>query len=92
MTRFIVIALLLVVLGLSVQNLMQRLRSLGSGDTRRSVPPASRPKPRVEETLIRCTACGTHFSSSRALKRAGGGADVFCSEECLQISSTTPSA
>ena len=83
MTRFIVIALLLIVLGLSVQNLMQRLRSLGGG-TRRSVHPPSRPKASIEETLVRCAACGTHVPSSRALKSAGGGADVFCSEDCRQ--------
>lgn len=82
MTRFIVIALLLIFLGLSVQNLMQRLRSLGGGGTRRSVQHSSRP--RAEETLVRCAACGTHVPSSRALKGAGGGADVFCSEDCRQ--------
>lgn len=86
MARFIVVALLLVVLGLSVQNLMQRLRSLGGGNTRRSVPP--RPAARIEETLVRCAHCGTHVPGSRALKRAGGGADAFCSEECRQHSAS----
>jgi hypothetical protein len=84
MTRFIVIALLLIALGLSVQNLMQRLRSLGNGGNRRSVPPSSRSKAPIEETLVRCAACGTHVPSSRALKSAGGGTDAFCSEECRQ--------
>ena len=83
MTRFLVIALLLVILWLSVQNFVQRLRSsLGSGDTRRSVPPASRPPAVRVEEMVRCVTCGTHVPSSRALKSAGGGADVFCSEDC----------
>ena len=83
MTRFLVIALLLVILGISVNNFVQRLRaSLGSGDTRRSVPPASRPPAVRTEEMVRCTACGVHVPSSRALKSAGGGGDVFCSEDC----------
>lgn len=82
MTRFLVILLLIVVLGLSVQNLVQRLRaSLGSGDTRRSVP-GSRPRVERVEEMVRCTVCGTHVPGSRALKSAGGEGDVFCSEEC----------
>ena len=82
MTRILVIALLLVILGLSVHNFVQRLRSLGSGGTRRSVPPTSRPPVARVEEMVRCTVCGTHVPSSRALKSAGGGADVFCSEDC----------
>lgn len=83
MTRFFVILLLLVILGLSVQNFVQRLRaSLGGGETRRSVPPASRPRVERVEEMVRCTVCGTHVPNSRALKSAGGGGEVFCSEEC----------
>jgi hypothetical protein len=83
MVRFLVLALLLLILWLSVQNFVERLRaSLGSGDTRRSVPPASRPPAERVEEMVRCAACGTHVPNSRALKSAGGGAAVFCSEEC----------
>ena len=83
MTRFLVIALLLVILGISVNNFVQRLRaSLGSGDTRRHVPPASRPPAVRTEEMVRCAACGVHVPSSRALKSAGRDADVFCSEDC----------
>ena len=90
MTRFLVIALLLLILGISVNNFVQRLRaSLGSGDTRRSVPPASRPPAERFEEMVRCVTCGTHVPSSRALKSAER-AEVFCSEECRH--SRTPSA
>ncbi|HKV12810.1 MAG TPA: PP0621 family protein [Thermoanaerobaculia bacterium] len=91
MTRFIVIVLLLVILWLSVQNFVQRLRaSLGGGETRRSVPLSSRSRVERIEEMVRCTVCGTHVPSSRALKSAGGGGEVFCSEECRH--SRTPSA
>ncbi|HSK79622.1 MAG TPA: PP0621 family protein [Thermoanaerobaculia bacterium] len=82
MTRFLVIALLLVILGVSVNNFVQRLRSLGGGGTRRPFPPGSRPPAVRTEEMVRCTACGIHVPSSRALKSAGGSADVFCSEDC----------
>lgn len=82
MTRFLVLLLLLVILGLSINNFVQRLRaSLRSGDTRRSVPRSRPPVERVEQ-MVRCTVCGTHVPSSRALTGAGGGAEVFCSESC----------
>lgn len=83
MTRFFVILLLLVILGLSVNNFVQRLRgSLRGGETRRPVPPGSRSRVERIEEMVRCTVCGTHVPSSRALKSAGGEGDVFCSEEC----------
>jgi hypothetical protein len=82
MTRFLVIALLLVILGISVNNFVQRLRASLGGGTRRPFPPASRPPAVRTEEMVRCTACGIHVPSSRALKSAGGGGDVFCSEDC----------
>ncbi|HSF42954.1 MAG TPA: PP0621 family protein [Thermoanaerobaculia bacterium] len=82
MTRFLVIALLLVLLGVSVNNFVQRLRASLGGGTRRPFPPGSRPPAVRTEEMVRCTACGIHVPSSRALKSAGGGGDVFCSEDC----------
>jgi hypothetical protein len=86
MTRFLAIALLLVILWLAVDNFAQRFKALRDGNTgrRRSVP---RPRPAATQsvdTLVPCAACGTYVPNSRALKSAGGGGEVFCSEECRQ--------
>jgi hypothetical protein len=84
MTRFLAIALLLVILWLAVDNFAQRFKALRSGSSgrRRSVP---RPRPAATQsvdTLVPCAACGAYVPSTRALKSAGGGGEVFCSEEC----------
>jgi hypothetical protein len=86
MTRFLAIALLLVILWLAVDNFAQRFKAmLGSGAPRKSVRPQQRPAATQSvETLVPCAACGAYVPSSRALKGMGGEGEVFCSEECRQ--------
>jgi len=80
MTRFLLIVLLLVILRLAFKNFTAQLRSSVLGDPPRTVPPKA---PRaVTETLVPCAACGAFVPATRTLKGAGGGGEVFCSEEC----------
>lgn len=82
MTRFLAIALLLVILWLAVDNFAQRFKALlkAPPEPRRSVPRPTAAQ--TTETLVPCAACGAYVPSSRALQAVGGGTEVFCSEEC----------
>ena len=78
MTRLLGILLLLFVLRLAVKSFSAQLRAAVFGAPRAQVPP-----PRAAaETLVACAACGAYLPASRALQRAGGGGEVYCSEEC----------
>jgi len=81
MTRFLLIVLLLVILRLAFKNFTAQLRSAVLGDPPRQTAPP-RPPQAVTETLVPCAACGTFVPAGRTLKGAGGGGEVFCSEEC----------
>lgn len=78
MTRYLAILLFLAVLWLGWQNLKLRLRI---GWNVRTAEMPGKPRAEVAETLVRCSACGTHVLRARALA-AGNGSEVFCSEEC----------
>jgi hypothetical protein len=86
MTRILGILLLLVILRLAVKSFSAQFRIsvLGAPPQRR--PVAEAPKQgateTATETLLPCAACGVYVPATRALKAAGGGAEVFCSEEC----------
>jgi hypothetical protein len=84
MTRFLAIALVLVVLWLGWQNLKLRLRL---GWTVRTAEMPGKPRAEVAETLVRCSACGTHVLRSRAL---AGGSELYCSEECRTLTPRPP--
>jgi hypothetical protein len=80
-TRILGILLLLFILRLAVKSFSAQLRAAVFGaPPRAQVPPP--PRAAVAETLVACAACGAYLPASRALQRAGGGGDVFCSEEC----------
>jgi hypothetical protein len=78
MTRLLGILLLLVILRLALKSFSTQLRTAVFG-----APPRSPAPPRaVAETLVRCAACGAYLPASRTLKAAGGGSEIYCSEEC----------
>ncbi len=79
MTRLLGILLLLFILRLAVKSFSNQLRAAVGAPPRAQVPP---PRAAATETLVACAACGAYLPASRALKRAGGGGEVFCSEEC----------
>jgi hypothetical protein len=81
MTRFLLIVLLLVILRLAFKNFTAQLRSAVLGDPPRQTAPPKTPRA-VTETLVPCAACGAFVPAARTLKGAGGGGEVFCSEEC----------
>jgi hypothetical protein len=81
MTRFLLVILLLVILRLAFKNFTAQLRSAVLGDPPPQTAPPRAPRA-VTETLVPCAACGAFVPSTRTLKAADGGEEVFCSEEC----------
>lgn len=81
MSRILGVLLLLVILRLAVRNFTTQFKAavFGPPSTSKAPPP---PRAVATETLVPCAACGTYIVASRALKAAGGGGELFCSEEC----------
>lgn len=81
MTRFLVLLILAVLLGLAINRAMSRFAARLSGeDRRRRAGGNASSRPTVTETLERCESCGIHVPRSRIVKDSRGR--TFCSERC----------
>jgi hypothetical protein len=81
-TRFLVLLLLAILLGLAIDRAVSRFAAkLGGGERRRAAGDGSS-RPAVTETLVRCARCGVHVPRSRTVTDSRGR--IYCSDRCRE--------